>query len=195
VTPDKWILEGLDRVGKSTLARGIAERRGYHLNLRYGRPEAAGRWAGPGGARAYQEASFRALMAALRAPGLPLVCDRSHLGEHVYAPLYRGYPGDYVFELEREAGAAEFRGVRLVLLVEDLEVGRHLVEDGLSLGGPDTREKRAREQALFLEALARSALPDKRVVLVTDRATGGFRDPADVLADALAEEPAERTRQ
>ena len=31
-----------------------------------------------------------------------LIFNRSHLGETVYSPLYRGYSGDYVFDIEKK---------------------------------------------------------------------------------------------
>jgi thymidylate kinase len=34
--------------------------------------------------------------------GRHLIFDRSHLGEYVYAPIYRDYSGSYVFEIEQE---------------------------------------------------------------------------------------------
>jgi len=31
-----------------------------------------------------------------------VICDRSHLGEMVYGPIYRGYTGDYVLDIEKK---------------------------------------------------------------------------------------------
>ena len=31
-----------------------------------------------------------------------LIFNRSHLGETVYSPLYRGYSGDYIFDIEKK---------------------------------------------------------------------------------------------
>lgn len=187
----KLIVEGLDRTGKDTLIAGVQDRRGYHLPLHFQKPPRLRAYEGGPGTpeRRFQEASFRAMFAALRAPGLPVVCNRGHLGECVYAPLYRGYAGDYVFDLEREAqgtDGAGLAGVRLVLLVEDLAKARHHADDGAGFGR--TPDERRREQDLFLEAFARSTIVDKRVVSVTDAETGGFRLPADVLRDAIGPE-------
>lgn len=31
-----------------------------------------------------------------------VICDRSHIGEMVYGPIYRGYSGEYVLDIEHE---------------------------------------------------------------------------------------------
>jgi hypothetical protein len=117
------------------------------------------------------------------APSAKIICNRAHLGECVYAPIYRGYPGEYVFELEREYNVHESQHMRLVLLVEDFAKSKHVLDDGKSLGGP---EKRQEEQALFLRAFNNSVIRDKRVVCVTDRETGNFRSPESILDEVLA---------
>jgi thymidylate kinase len=42
------------------------------------------------------------MMKGFKDNNINIIFDRSHLGESVYAPLYRGYSGDYVFNLEKE---------------------------------------------------------------------------------------------
>lgn len=180
----KILVEGIDRLGKDRLLRGVQDRHGFHLVLRYEKPlilECYERETSP--QRAYQVASFRTLMEMLCLESdIRILCNRSHLGEFVYAPMYRQYSGEYVFELEREYRLNEKSDVRLVLLTEDFERSRHFVDDGKSLGSP---EKRPAEQALFLEAFQRSAISDKRVVCVTDPKSGAFRTSADILEEAL----------
>ena len=36
------------------------------------------------------------------APNANIICNRAHLGECVYAPIYRGYWGEYVFDIENK---------------------------------------------------------------------------------------------
>lgn len=185
--PNKFLLEGLDRLGKDTLVRGIQNRHGYHQVLHYGKPlqldcYSLNQMLTP--QRQYQEASFRTMFQLLRdAPHAGIICNRAHLGECVYAPLYRGYGGEYVFEIERNFDAHSLPRTRLVLLTEDFEVSAHFVDDGLSLGD---KGKRLEEQALFLEAFETSTIKDKRRICVTDRVTGGFRDADTILNEALA---------
>lgn len=182
----KFLIEGLDRLGKDTLIAGIQHRRGYHQVLHYSKPQRLDCYSSADGfsaERRYQEASFRTLFQFLRNVDAHIVCNRAHLGECVYAPLYRGYPGDYVFEIESDFKAETLTSTRLILLTEDFDVGQHYVDDGLSLGSAD---KRRNEQDLFYAAFNRSTLKDKRVICVTDPATGGFRPRSSILEDALA---------
>ena len=53
-----------------------------------------------------------------------LIFNRSHLGESVYAPLYRGYGGDYIFDIEKkftESGTLD-KSLYLITLVNDPEI-------------------------------------------------------------------------
>jgi len=181
--PKKLLIEGLDRLGKDTLIRGIQDRYGYHLVLHFRKPELLQCYeSGASPQRSYQEASFTTMFQVLHAPGATIICNRAHLGECVYAPMYRGYPGDYVFELEKQFGVSRLTDVRLVLLTEDFARSGHFVDDGQSLGAADKRE---REQSLFLAAFEKSIIADKRIVCVTDTASGDFRSRSDILDSAL----------
>jgi thymidylate kinase len=42
------------------------------------------------------------LMLAAKKDNINIIFNRSHLGETVYSPLYRGYSGDYVFDIEKK---------------------------------------------------------------------------------------------
>jgi hypothetical protein len=182
----KILVEGIDRLGKDTLLRGIQDRHGFHLVLRYEKPpilECYAREASDSPQRRYQKASFRTLIEILCLEGdINILCNRSHLGEFVYAPIYRQYSGEYVFDLEREFRLNEKSDVRLVLLTENFERSRHFVDDGKSLGAA---EKRPVEQELFIEAFERSVISDKRVVCVTNPDSGAFRDSVEILEAAL----------
>lgn len=41
------------------------------------------------------------LMLSAKNDDISIIFNRSHLGETVYSPLYRGYSGDYVFDIEK----------------------------------------------------------------------------------------------
>src|SRR6266496_2678008 len=112
----KFLIEGLDRLGKDTLIAGIQHRRGYHQVLHYSKPLRLDCYSSANGfaaERRYQEASFRTLFQFLRHVDAPIICNRAHLGECVYAPLYRGYSGGYVFEIESDFNAATLTSTRL----------------------------------------------------------------------------------
>jgi hypothetical protein len=112
--------------------------------------------------------------------GARIIFDRAHLGEMVYAPLYRGYDGTYVFDLERiYAMDCAFR-VRMILLTEDFTISKHFVEDGQSFDPT----KRQEEQDKFISAFNSSIIPDKRIVCVTDPSTGQFKEQQQILEEA-----------
>jgi hypothetical protein len=184
--PRKILVEGIDRLGKDMLLQGIQHRNGFHLVLRYEKPLVLDCYSADtvrSPQRLYQEASFRTLLNILSIDrDIKILCNRSHLGEFVYAPLYRQYSGEYIFELERESRLNEKTDVRLVLLTEDFKYSRHFIDDGKSLG---ETEKRQTEQTIFIEAFQRSLISDKRIICVTDPSSGAFRAATEILDEAL----------
>lgn len=191
MTPNVFAIEGLDRLGKSTLIEGIRNQLGYFEVIHFSKPqkldvyERAARVDGvPDGRQSawhYQSEGFRNSM-LLTNCGARIIFDRWHLGEVVYSPLYRGYSGDYVFEQEVNAGLHRNCNLRLILLTEDFDAANHFVDDGESLG---PSSKRAEEQTRFVEAFNRSAIRDKRIICVTDKVTGAFRSKEDILKEAI----------
>ena len=190
--PSKFLVEGLDRLGKSSLIDGIQNRLGFHTVIHYEKPKLLDAYFGcaPGSTveiekrnalREYQEAGF-VNMFDLISSSARIIFDRAHLGECVYAPLYRGYAGDYVFDIELHHGIQHNTNTRLILLTEDFEISRHFHDDGLSFDAT----KRAEEQDMFITAFHQSRIMDKRIICVTDPRTGQFRDQGDILEEALA---------
>jgi thymidylate kinase len=191
MTANKFMIEGLDRLGKDTLISGIQHKLGYHQVLHFSKPQVLECYHPKDendptvdrreSLRRYQEASFRNMFAIFRdAKYSHLIANRAHLGECVYAPLYRGYSGDYVFDMER-AFMSDVRDTRLVLLIEDFEIAEHFIDDGDSFDV----SKRRLEQEYFLMAYNKSCITDKRIVCVTDPGTGGFKRPDWILSEVL----------
>lgn len=195
-TPRVFIIEGLDRLGKSTLIDGILNTLGYYEIIHFSKPKnlaiydqlAAQFSAAPVRSDKhesqfhYQRAGFENMMKLIVGGDSRLIFDRAHLGEFVYSPLYRNYSGEYVFDLERTYGLQQRGDVRLILLAEDLTRSKHFVDDGQSLG---PAEKRNEEQVMFAKAFHRTNIKDKRIIFVTG-ADGGFRPKEDILQEALA---------
>jgi len=197
-TPTKFLIEGLDRLGKSTLIQGIRDELGYYEVVHFSKPQRLAVYDGQATTEGelnklqsfyhYQFAGFENMMKLLVSEA-KIIFDRAHLGEAVYSPMYRNYSGEYVFELEKAYLQSE-RGFyiynigapRLILLVEDFGVARHFVDDGESFG---PIEKREEEQSRFLVAFNKSIIQDKRIICVTDQALGGFRRKEDILREAL----------
>lgn len=181
-----YAIEGLDRLGKSTLVNGIRNKLGYYEVIHFGKPQNLAIYRGANGGRVpvalYQEESFRNSM-LLANSNARIIFDRWHLGEYVYAPMYRAYEGDYVFDLERRSGVDVNPNIRLVLLTEDFSISRHFVDDGESLGAIEKREE---EQDRFITAFNLSGIKDKRIVCVTDPGLGGFKPESWILDEVLS---------
>lgn len=191
-TPTVFGIEGLDRLGKSTLISNIRQRLGYYEVIHFSKPQKLdiyekASWGYEGVPREntssfiYQRESFVNSM-LLAKSGARIIFDRWHLGEAVYAPMYRGYDGDYVFQMEEQLDIDYASGIRLILLTEDFKIARHFVDDGQSLGAVEKREE---EQERFIAAFERSLIRDKRIVCVTDPGLGGFKPQSWILEEAL----------
>ena len=178
---DVFIIEGIDRLGKDTLIKNIQNRLGYHFVLHYSKPERLAYY--NDSLQEYQSDSFERGFALIDngAAGFfrnPTIFNRFHLGENVYAPLYRGYDGDYVFKLEDDFGAHTYTQVNLILLTtSDFSI---LKDDGESFDF----SKKEEEQALFKKAFDKSILPNKVVIDVAN-GLGGYKDPLEILEEAL----------
>src|SRR5579859_1370540 len=194
MTPKQvYAVEGLDRLGKSTLIQGILDKLGYYLVIHFAKPqrlkiyEDAAKVDGvPHGGQAawhYQAESFRNSM-LIASSGARIIFDRWHIGEAVYSPLYRNYSGDYVFNQERHSNLDQHPSLRLILLTENFKFSQHFVDDGKSLGSGSLRD-RWDEQGRFTGAFDRSSIKDKRVVCVT-APDGNFRPKEDILEEALS---------
>jgi len=175
-----YIIEGLDRLGKSTLIDGILQNQGFYQVLHYTKPQKLDFY--DGNLQCYQRDNFNVMFNILRNVS-NVILDRAHLGECVYAPMYRGYSGDYVFEDERFYRMDAEDTIRLILLVEDFSKSKHFIDDGLSLG---TADKREAEQKLFIEAFNKSIFPNKKIICVT-AADGSFRPKEDILMEAISD--------
>lgn len=191
----KFLIDGIDRLGKSTLINGIQERLGYHLVIHYDKPkllQAHQTYNVDGkieqlpkaaALQIYQEETNKFMFELLRT-NVPIIFDRTHLGEMVYAPIYRDYSGDYVLNHE---GRLIFdrpdyaKTTKLILLTtSDFSI---MKDDG---GGFDWNRKEE-EQELFLEAFKKSHLSNKIIIDVAD-GRGGYRNPYDILEEALSKD-------
>jgi hypothetical protein len=110
----------------------------------------------------YQLKHFRdmfEMMAATIAEGKRhLILNRSHLGEFVYAPIYRKYEADWIFEMEQDFLQAQknHSNQSLLLLFYDSNNEKLKIrEDGKSFSELDD-EKINDERARFLRAFDKS---------------------------------------
>lgn len=89
------------------------------------------------------------------------IANRSHIGEMVYGPLYRGYSGDYVLDIEKEwrLDLPKWDKLVLITLVNDAD---HILprEDGSSLSKLDAT-KINKEKESFVNAHEKSIIQNK----------------------------------
>jgi thymidylate kinase len=190
-----YIIEGLDRLGKSTLIDGIMQAGGFYQVIHYEKPKLLHTYlqnhlenyprSDEASAKRqalfrYQRDSFYAMFDILSSAAR-VILDRAHLGECVYAPMYRKYSGDYIFRLEHEFDMDEYDDIRMILLTENFNMSNHFIEDG----GSFDPTKRAEEQALFVQAFEKSIMRDKKIICVTGE-DGKFRPASDILKEAIA---------
>lgn len=163
------IVEGVDRLGKDTLIRGLLERLGFMQVVHYQKPLLLKKHLDDAhhsavmvtkseddlkrdALKAYQAASFESMFNMLKSDA-KLILNRAHLGEVVYSPRYRGYDGSYVYEQEERLCPLD--EVLLVLIhTSDFSF---IADDGASFDF----EKKEEEQLDFVRAWERSKIKYK----------------------------------
>jgi thymidylate kinase len=104
------IIEGTDNVGKDTQQDLIIKNMSDHVfhKLHYSSlPFKDDKEKHANYSKELYETMFQLMMKSKIASkkgdlNINLIFNRSHLGETVYSPLYRGYSGDYVFDIEKK---------------------------------------------------------------------------------------------
>lgn len=186
------IVEGIDRLGKDTLIKGIQDQLGYHQVLHFQKPIILDKYmreAVTEGIRdpedvkraalkKYQWNSFSTMFKMMKGQG-PIICNRAHLGETVYAKRYRGYDGNYVFDIEKMFSYVEGPIENVLLVVLHTSDFRFISDDGQSFDV----SKREEEQADFINAYDRSMIPNKMLIDVND-GHGKFVAP-NLIVDAV----------
>lgn len=174
--PNQFLIEGVDRLGKSTLIQGILDELGYHLTLHYDKPKKLKRYVEDSESplQMYQFRVYNGMFDLIN-NDQKVIFDRAHLGEMVYAPMYRKYSGDYVLDMEKWT---DTKNARLVLLTtSDFSF---IKDDGLSFDFG----KKEQEQDLFVKAFAKSRIQDKLLVDVSN-GKGGYRSAESILNEVL----------
>lgn len=173
------IIEGIDRLGKDTLIQGIQSNLGFCQVLHYQKPivlkkyyeiahDSSNATSSDDNLKSalvqYQAASFRAMFSLLHTSSPTIICNRAHLGETVYAPRYRKYSGDYVFDIESSfdfAGGPLEKTLLVMLFTTDFSI---VSDDGQSFDVT----KREEEQADFLKAYERSKIKNRMKIDVSN---------------------------
>jgi len=156
------ILEGPDNVGKTTQIKHIVkyfENHPFHV-LKYSKVDVSDQ-------EYYAKMLYRHMFCFIMDTDENFILDRSHLGEYVYANMYRGYDGDYVFKLEEEFRRRDQvkwdLDMFLITLIDDPQ---NLIDrdDGQSLSVLPT--KKVVEIKRFIEANNRSMIKHKVLINV-----------------------------
>lgn len=174
----KYIIEGIDRLGKSTLAAGLARTSLEETNIQASEIHLRKPTVNPINLALACGDESKALKYAQMLSYInfferlhtnvpfDLIADRGHLGETIYAPLYRNYSGDYVFDME-EAVKDRDDIILILLATSNLDM---LEDDGESID----YSKRGEEQKMFLDAFEKSKLKHKIMLNVHDIENGSM---------------------
>src|SRR5574344_1179616 len=161
------LLEGTDRVGKSSQAQAIlnffAKKGKVVQMLHYGAIKSLT----PNESRTYSGKLYTDMFKMAddaSKTSRVLLFDRSHIGEYVYAPMYRNYDGSYIFDIEKkfkDENPAAFYTVYLITFIDDAEniIKR---DDGLSF--TTDVEKKKKEIDAFVEATNKSLIEHKKII-------------------------------
>lgn len=175
------LIEGCDNVGKGTQIEYIKK----YVEEKYNCPVHYMHYSNIKGAkdiRAVSEELYKQMFEIVSKDygNCLIICDRSHLGEAVYSPIYRGYDGDYIFDLEKEADLKT--NVGLLVFTETAE---NLIkrDDGLSFS--IDIDKKNDEIARFKAAYDKSILRKKLIELKGRGKEEIFEQEVKPFVDAL----------
>jgi len=165
------IVEGIDRIGKDSLIRGLKDQLGFFQEVHFQKPELLKRYvktanfaqpvtlnkkdAEQRALALYQYDSFRNMFLLLANEG-NLILNRAHLGEAVYSQRYRGYDGNYVFDLEKQHPTHDHT---LLVLLHTSDFS-FIKDDGKSFDF----SKKEEEQEDFKKAFSKSVIRNKIMI-------------------------------
>jgi hypothetical protein len=159
------IVEGPDNVGKSTLIQNLKNYYNdmpfhtmHYSNVRQESPEAVISYS-----KHLYTQMFDIMVNQMKYGYSGIIFDRSHLGEMVYGPIYRGYDGEYVLDIEKKYMNIldVWNNLLLITLVDNPEnlIAR---DDGLSFS-TDISTKHV-EIANFMNAAGASNIKHKLLI-------------------------------
>ncbi len=181
--PTTFLIDGIDRLGKSSLCENIRHELGYFQLVHSSKPVKLDKYRRQSLNNFHDQTSSleryqttcNDTMFTMIESGARLIFDRTHLGETVYAPLYRKYSGDYVYDLEAARNTDQARLILLITTNFDM-----LKDDGESFDW----DNKVLEQQMFMRAFTQSNIKDKVIVDVHD-GKGGYKSFEDVLKETL----------
>lgn len=174
------IIEGIDRMTKSTVIENLQKKLGHYIVIHYGKPLKSKIY--DENLEKFQRESFKNGMMLLCASQAPLMFDRFSLGEYVYSPLYRGYDGSYTFEYEKKLGLTQKHvNDNIVLILLTTSNFSFLVDDGES----HDFTKKEEEQERFIEAFNKTNLTNK-IIIDVHNGKGFYKTEKEIIEEILS---------
>lgn len=137
--------------------------------------------------KAHFEDMFELIKTSLNNSSRNLILNRAHLGEYVYSPIYRGYEGDWIFDLEKSflASSGIYQAdIKLFVFYDSDNSKLCTREDGKSFNGSDF-ENMNKERGRFLKAFEKSLITHKKLFDLSDY-LGNFKDePSRINVEAI----------
>lgn len=154
-----FIVEGMDRCGKDTLIRHIRKNVLVSPKTTMIHCSSTPNVSYP---QDWSRIHYHELLKScihLHEDGWNIILNRSHLGEAVYGPMFRGTEADWVFNLDQDLvnSVGEF-GVSLIVLIDSPE-NLILRDDGLSLYQSENNIRSVRNA--FSDVFDRSYITNK----------------------------------
>jgi len=156
------IVEGPDNSGKTTLIKKI---KNYYNNITFHTihysnvKQQNSEFVINYSTKMYEE-MFELMVHQSKYNNSGIICDRSHLGEMIYGPLYRNYEGDYVLDIEKKFIIYhEFWNSLLLITCYDEPENLIARDDGISFS--INLEKKTFEINKFLNAHKKSTIKNK----------------------------------
>jgi thymidylate kinase len=172
-----FVVEGVDGCGKSTLIENLKKSFGTNVPVVIHSGKPPKRLKTRKEQFYYQQNYFNNLLLEV-IPKLieywPVILDRSHIGEAVYSPMYRGYYPTYIWNTENAYQKKVKNSHFILLKTNDFD----LRNDGNNFDYLRLKE----EQDRFIDHFAKFKFSKK---IITVREFGKFKDPEKILEEAL----------
>jgi thymidylate kinase len=174
------VVEGPDNVGKSTLIKGLKNLMSDYImqSLHYSSVKHKTTEDCIEYNKKLYTMMFDIMKFSIQFDKSGLIFDRSHLGELVYGPMYRGYSGEYCLDIENKFKNIIdiYNNLYLIVLVDEPE---NLIkrDDGLSFS--TKVDKKIEEIQRFEYAYEQSNIKNKLFINIKDK------DEKDVLKEVL----------
>jgi thymidylate kinase len=165
-----YIFEGMDNCLKDTLIQLFRSKLSPQTQiLKYNSPPA-----GISDVELWQKAHFEDMFELMKTnlnnSSRNLILNRAHLGEYVYSPIYRGYEGEWIFDLEKSflhSSNLYQSSIKLFVFYDSDNSKLLFREDGNSFSN-NNHENFDKERKRFIKAFEKSMILNKRMFDLSD---------------------------